>query len=191
MAINYNKLWKKLIDKNLTKTQLRYISGISTNVLAKLGKNEYVSMESIEKICVALGCEIGDILEISLPNNAPLSEYIGHTYPCKVLNTVETGIIVSISDNVKCICEPFIDVKPEPGMQGRVKVTQIFNGGNLLCGTLKLNPLEKDICLEISKNPSFGNATAETRTLVINALRTGLMHLKTIDSTDDDVEKLL
>lgn len=64
MPISYNKLWKKLIDKNLNKTELKECAGISFNVLAKMGKNEPVSMESIEKICVALNCNVGDILEV-------------------------------------------------------------------------------------------------------------------------------
>jgi DNA-binding Xre family transcriptional regulator len=63
MAANYSKLWKLLIDKNINKTTLREKSGISTGTLAKLGKNEYVSTEVLEKICVALNCEVGEILE--------------------------------------------------------------------------------------------------------------------------------
>ena len=63
MAASYAKLWKLLIDKNLNKTNLRELSGISTGTLAKLGKNEYVSAEVLEKICVALKCEIGDIID--------------------------------------------------------------------------------------------------------------------------------
>lgn len=50
MAISYNKLWKLLIDKNLNKTQLRENSGISTNVVAKMGRNEPVSMETLVEL---------------------------------------------------------------------------------------------------------------------------------------------
>lgn len=64
MPISYNKLWKKLIDKDLKKTDLKKCAGISFNVLAKMGKDEPVSMESLEKICMALNCNIGDILEV-------------------------------------------------------------------------------------------------------------------------------
>lgn len=67
MAANYAKLWKLLIDKNLNKTTLRELSGISTGTLAKLGRNEYVSTEVLDKICSALKCEIGEILEF-VPN---------------------------------------------------------------------------------------------------------------------------
>ncbi len=64
MKINYNKLWKLLIDKNIKKTQLCEIANISTNAMAKLGKNESVQMETLVKICEALECKIEDIVEI-------------------------------------------------------------------------------------------------------------------------------
>ena len=64
MPVSYNKLWKILIDKNLKRTDLKECAGISFNVLAKMGKDETISMESIEKICIALNCNVGDILEI-------------------------------------------------------------------------------------------------------------------------------
>lgn len=63
MPVNYSKLWKLLIDKNLNKSQLRQSAGLSTNAIAKLGKNEPVSLETLEKICVALNCSIEDIME--------------------------------------------------------------------------------------------------------------------------------
>lgn len=59
--VDYKKLWKLLIDKDMKKTDLITVAGISSNVLAKLNKGEYVSMESIQKICKALGCDVGDI----------------------------------------------------------------------------------------------------------------------------------
>jgi len=65
LSISYNKLWKLLIDKRINKTELRKLAGISTNVIAKLGKDEPVSMESMTKICAALNCDIGDIMEVS------------------------------------------------------------------------------------------------------------------------------
>ena len=52
-----------MIDQNLNKTQLKEKAGISTNAVAKLGKNEAVSMDTIEKICKALQCNIGDVME--------------------------------------------------------------------------------------------------------------------------------
>lgn len=62
MQADYRKLWKLLIDKNMKKTDLIPIAGISTNIVAKLNKGEYVSMDSLAKICKALNCDIGDIV---------------------------------------------------------------------------------------------------------------------------------
>ena len=63
MEISYRKLWKILIDKGLTKTQLRKMSGISTVSLAKLGKNMPVSLDVLFRICDVLKCDIGDVVE--------------------------------------------------------------------------------------------------------------------------------
>lgn len=65
MAANYSRLWKLLIDRNINKTTLREMSGISTGTLAKLGKNEYVSTEVLDKICTALDCEVGEVIEFT------------------------------------------------------------------------------------------------------------------------------
>lgn len=58
MQADYRKLWKLLIDKNMKKTDLIPIAGVSTNIVAKLNKGEYVSMDSLAKICKALNCDI-------------------------------------------------------------------------------------------------------------------------------------
>ena len=63
MPFRYNKLWKLLIDKRMNKTALRKRIGIGTATLAKLSANEYVSMEVLDRICIELSCDIGDILE--------------------------------------------------------------------------------------------------------------------------------
>jgi putative transcriptional regulator len=65
MKYNYNHLWKMLIDKGMTKTEMRKQAGISTNVLAKMGRCEPVSMESLAKVCTALNCGLDDIVEIN------------------------------------------------------------------------------------------------------------------------------
>ena len=65
MAISYNKLWKLLIDKGMTKTAMRKEAGISTNILAKMGRNETVSMETLAKIANVLKCGLDDIVEIT------------------------------------------------------------------------------------------------------------------------------
>ena len=64
MTVNYNRLWKKLIDLDMSKSQLREKTGITTNAIAKMGKNENVSTEVICKICTALDCQIKDIVEL-------------------------------------------------------------------------------------------------------------------------------
>ena len=64
MAVSYNRLWKLLIDKNMTKTQLIKAAKISTNAMAKLGKNQDVRVEVLVKICRALDCTMDDIMEI-------------------------------------------------------------------------------------------------------------------------------
>lgn len=61
---SYAKLWKLMIDKGINKTELKNMAGISTNAVAKLGKKETVSMDTLAKICVALDCGIEDIVEI-------------------------------------------------------------------------------------------------------------------------------
>ena len=64
MKLSYNKLWKLLIDKGMTKTEMRLKADISTTTLAKLGKNETVSMEVLLKICKVLDCNVGDIMDV-------------------------------------------------------------------------------------------------------------------------------
>ena len=64
--ISYNKLWKLLIDKGLNKTKLRQVAQLSGTTVAKMSKNEPIAMESILKICKALECNIGDIMDVVL-----------------------------------------------------------------------------------------------------------------------------
>lgn len=63
MSRSYNKLWKMLIDKKMTKTQLRIAANVSTNAIAKMGRDESVPLETLEKICRILNCSIGDIVD--------------------------------------------------------------------------------------------------------------------------------
>ncbi len=65
MAVNYNRLWKLLIDKGMTKTEMRKRAGLSTNVLAKMGKNKTVSMETLVRIAAVMECGLDDIVEIN------------------------------------------------------------------------------------------------------------------------------
>lgn len=64
MTVNYNKLWKLLIDKSMLKKDLRAAAKITTNAMAKMGRNENVSTEVLCKICQVLECKLEDIMEI-------------------------------------------------------------------------------------------------------------------------------
>lgn len=65
MALCYNKLWKLLIDRGMNKTDLREITGLSQSTIAKLVNGENVNVEVLERICKALKCEVGDIVELT------------------------------------------------------------------------------------------------------------------------------
>lgn len=65
MAVCYNKLWKMLIDRDMSRTQMRLKAGISTKTLAELGKNENVNTDILVKICSALECNVADIMDIT------------------------------------------------------------------------------------------------------------------------------
>ena len=73
MAVSYNRLWKLLIDRNIKKSQLREMSEIGTTTLAKLGKNEKVSLDVLESICTVLNCRIEDVIEF-IPDTAKAGE---------------------------------------------------------------------------------------------------------------------
>lgn len=64
MTISYNKLWKILIDKRMKKKDLMAVAGLNTSTLAKMGKDLPVSMDVMGRICKALKCDIGDIMEM-------------------------------------------------------------------------------------------------------------------------------
>ncbi len=65
MAVSFDPLWKLLIDKKMRKLDLCKEVGISTSTLAKMGKNKYVSLEVLEKICITLECRIEEVIEIT------------------------------------------------------------------------------------------------------------------------------
>lgn len=64
MSVSYNKLWKLLIDHKMNRGELRVAAQMSPNTLAKLGKDEDVSLDVLKRICAVLKCDIGDIMEI-------------------------------------------------------------------------------------------------------------------------------
>ncbi|MDP4119724.1 MAG: helix-turn-helix transcriptional regulator [Bacillota bacterium] len=63
MSFSYNKLWKLLIDNNMKKDDLRKAIGISSSTIAKMGKDENVSLDVIDKICELFNCKVEDVLE--------------------------------------------------------------------------------------------------------------------------------
>lgn len=64
MAISYNKLWKLLVDKKMSKADLRKAVGMAPNTLTKMRKDEPVSLEIIIRICECLNCDISDVMEL-------------------------------------------------------------------------------------------------------------------------------
>ena len=64
MSVSYKKLWKLLIDKDMKKKNLQMATGLSSSTIAKMTKNESVSTGVVVEVCVALGCDIGDIMEV-------------------------------------------------------------------------------------------------------------------------------
>ncbi len=71
MSRSYNKLWHMLIDRNMSRSELRRQAGITTNALAKLGRNESVPLITLEKICSALDCGLDDIVAHWTEDSAP------------------------------------------------------------------------------------------------------------------------
>jgi len=69
MEISYNKLWKLMIDRGINKSDLRSLTGIGTNTLAKLSKNQVASLDVLMKICDKLNCDISDICEFIKEDN--------------------------------------------------------------------------------------------------------------------------
>lgn len=63
MTVQYNKLWKLLFDRKIKKSALTKMAGVSASTIAKLSHDEYVSLEILERICRALYCDIGDVVE--------------------------------------------------------------------------------------------------------------------------------
>ena len=65
MPVDYSNLWKLLIDKKMNKSQLKTAASISTNAVAKMGRNEAVSLDTLEKICFVLNCGIEDVIQFT------------------------------------------------------------------------------------------------------------------------------
>ncbi len=63
MAVPYDKMFHLLVDKRITNTQLAGKAGVSANIITRIKKNQYISLESVEKLCMALDCSVDDMLE--------------------------------------------------------------------------------------------------------------------------------
>ncbi len=69
MAMSYKKLWKLLIDRDMTRGDLHHVSGVAPSTLTKMSKGECVATNVIERICKALKCDVGDIMEVVSDEN--------------------------------------------------------------------------------------------------------------------------
>ncbi len=78
MAVSYNRLWKLLIDKKISKAELRRLTGLSPNTMTKLNRGEDVALSVLGKICLSLNVDIGDIVEVLVPNLITDQESIGN-----------------------------------------------------------------------------------------------------------------
>ncbi len=92
MYIDYSKLWKKMIEKNMTKTDLMEETGLSSRIIAKLSKNEIVTTETILKICECLKCDVSDVMECKEEKNLSLYNYY-----------IKFGKVINETENYKYI----------------------------------------------------------------------------------------
>ena len=74
--ISYKKLWDMLKTRKMKKKDLQELTGISPTTMAKLGKNESVAVDVLVRICTALKCNVGDIMDFILPHNKVLTETV-------------------------------------------------------------------------------------------------------------------
>lgn len=75
MYMDYSKLWKLLIDKNMTKTELMEETGLSSRIIAKLSKNQAITTETLVKICACLNCDVADIMECKEEKSLSIYNY--------------------------------------------------------------------------------------------------------------------
>jgi len=74
VAVKYDKLFHLLIDRKITNAQLAQRAGVSANIITRLKRDQYISMESIERLCVALNCGVDDILEFIPDKNKEVNK---------------------------------------------------------------------------------------------------------------------
>jgi len=93
MYVNFSKLWQRLAEKDLSKSDLMELTGLSSRVIAKLVKNETVTTETVAKICSALNCDVGDVMECTEESVLPLHRY-AHSF----------GVITEENDEYRKVC---------------------------------------------------------------------------------------
>ena len=70
MSLSYKKLWKQLIDRDMTRTELRQATGMSSSTIARLSRGDYVASSVIDRICQELKCDVGDVMEVVLDKDS-------------------------------------------------------------------------------------------------------------------------
>ena len=108
MAVSYKKLWKLLIDKEMMKKDLRAMTGVSTTTMSRLSKDENVSTEILSKICSALNCDVGDIMEfVPDKKRGAVRRYgnMDHSYPYIASLTREPFLFYEMRSTAKLMVE--------------------------------------------------------------------------------------
>lgn len=108
MTRSYNKLWHRLIEKGISRSELRRMAGITTNALAKLGKDESVPLETLEKVCEILECELSDVVEYDSGTDDFAVAEAKPIYHERVLNTVDAETGTALSHNLKEVVEDLL-----------------------------------------------------------------------------------
>ena len=99
MAVSYKKLFHLLIEKNMTNAQLQQEAGFSANIITRLKRNGYISLESVESICRVLNCGVDDILEFVSEDNGGIPKKNRNVMNCTVqygrlqMNCVEQSMV--------------------------------------------------------------------------------------------------
>ena len=137
MYIDYGKLWKLLIDKEMSKADLMELTGMSSRVLAKLSKNEIVTTDTIARICTALDCDVGDIMECMSEDR--LSVYAAYKKFGTVTDETEQYETVrfSVGDQKFVVYRSkkaaTKSVHVECGLDGTIYLKQLYAVGYILC----------------------------------------------------------
>ncbi len=137
MALDYTKLWKLLIDKGLTRTELIQLTGISSRTLAKMAKNETVTTDTLSRICEALHCDVGDIMEYTAMRKSrslydrwrECVETVPEGKNCRIVNLEADGYRYAVYSTVqKATKASQIHCKPD----GSLYLEQLYPFGGMM-----------------------------------------------------------